>query len=153
VRIDTGDCSIGRIREFHGEAGHPMYETVTADIRVRVTPRYVEERSNPDTPYYYWAYTIEIRNEGPRSVQLSSRYWQITDATGQIEVVRGPGVVGKSPVLRPGGSFTYTSGCPLPTSSGIMVGRYRMIADDGTEFDVDIPAFSLDSPDGPNSVN
>ncbi len=130
-----------------------MYEAVTSGIRVRVTPRYVEERSNPDARYYYWAYTIEIRNDGTSTVQLRSRVWRITDASGHVEMVRGPGVVGKTPVLHPGESFTYTSGCPLATPSGIMVGTYQMLGEDGAEFEIEIPAFSLDSPDGPNSVN
>ena len=103
-----------------------MYEAVTRDIRVRVTPQYLEEESSPDEGHFFWAYTIEITNEGSETVQLRSRHWRITDADGRTEEVRGPGVVGETPVLEPGASFRYTSGCPLATPSGIMVGSYQM---------------------------
>ena len=102
---------------------------------------------------YFWAYTIVIENEGRETVQLISRYWQITDANGRVSEVRGAGVVGEQPSIVPGGSFTYTSGCPLEAPSGIMVGAYHMISASGQEFDIDIPAFSLDSPDGLSSIN
>ena len=89
---------------------------------------------------------VEIANLGDRTVQLTHRHWRITDATGRREEVRGLGVVGEQPTLAPGETFHYASGCPLRTSSGVMVGSYRMVAEDGDVFDVDIPAFSLDSP-------
>jgi ApaG protein len=111
-----------------------------------VRPQFIEGESDPDESRYFWAYTIEIANEGREIVQLRSRYWRITDETGHVEEVRGPGVVGETPVLEPGGSFTYTSGCPLRTPSGIMVGHYTFISDTGATFDVAVPAFSLDSP-------
>jgi ApaG protein len=130
-----------------------MYETVTNGIRVRVTPRYVEEQSSPEEGYFFWAYTVEIANEGKVTVQLKTRHWQITDANGKKEVVRGPGVVGQTPVLSPGQSFTYTSGCPLGTASGIMMGSYQMQLPDGTYMNVTIPGFSLDSPFARRSVN
>ena len=130
-----------------------MYETVTQGIRVRVTPQYLEEESSPDDRRYVWAYTIDIVNEGSETVQLHTRHWCITDATGRTEEVRGPGVVGKTPVLEPGGSFSYTSGCPLSTPSGIMVGSYQMTTEDGERIEVAIPAFSLDSPHTTRSVN
>jgi len=123
-----------------------MYEAVTDGIRVRVTPQYLEEESDPDDGRYFWAYTIEIVNEGERTVQLQSRRWRITDANGHLEKVDGPGVVGETPVLEPGTSFRYTSGCPLTTPSGIMVGTYEMTTEAGERFEVAIPAFSLDSP-------
>jgi ApaG protein len=123
-----------------------MYELVTRNIRIRVRPQFVEEQSDPDADRYFWAYTIEISNEGRETVQLKSRYWRITDATGRVEEVSGPGVVGETPVLKPGMSFSYTSGCPLPTASGIMVGHYRMVTDSDEPFQVEVPAFSLDSP-------
>ncbi|MFM2421960.1 MAG: hypothetical protein RL291_490 [Pseudomonadota bacterium] len=123
-----------------------MYEAVTRSIRVRVQPQYLDDQSDPDGGRYAWAYTIDIVNEGRETVQLVSRYWHITDETGHVEEVRGPGVVGEQPTLRPGRSFKYTSGCPLRTPSGIMVGRYQMVTDEGEKFDVEIPAFSLDSP-------
>lgn len=130
-----------------------MYETVTCGIRVRVTPQYLEEESSPDESRYVWAYTIDIVNEGSETVQLRTRHWRITDATGRTEEVRGPGVVGQTPVLEPGASFRYTSGCPLTTPSGIMVGSYQMTTERGERINVAIPAFSLDSPHGKRSLN
>jgi ApaG protein len=130
-----------------------MYEAVTQGIRVRVTPQYLEEESSPDEGRYVWAYTIDILNEGSETVQLRTRHWRITDATGRTEEVRGPGVIGKTPVLEPGESFRYTSGCPLSTPSGIMVGSYQMTTEDGGRIEVSIPAFSLDSPHATRSVN
>lgn len=130
-----------------------MYEAVTHGIRVKVEPQYLEEQSSPDESYFFWAYTIEIANESTSVVQLKTRHWQITDARGKTEEVRGPGVVGKTPVLDPGESFTYTSGCPLGTASGIMVGSYQMQLQDGSMIDVAVPAFSLDSPFAVRSVN
>lgn len=130
-----------------------MYEAVTEGIRVRVRPNYVEDQSSPDENDYFWAYTVDIINEGTIAVQLKTRAWFITDANGKKETVRGPGVVGETPRLAPGQSFTYTSGCPLSTPSGIMVGSYQMQREDGTMLDVKIPAFSLDSPFTKRSVN
>jgi len=123
-----------------------MYSTVTEDIKVSVRSEFSPERSEPSENSYFWTYTIEIANLGARTVQLTHRHWKITDAQGQIEEVRGAGVVGEQPVLKPGQSFTYASGCPLKTPSGIMVGSYRMVDEDGRVFEVAIPAFSLDSP-------
>jgi ApaG protein len=130
-----------------------MYEQVTRSIRVRVRPEYLEAQSAPDEGRYFWSYTVEILNEGSETVQLRSRYWRITDANGHVEEVRGPGVVGKTPVLGPGESFEYTSGCPLKTSSGIMVGSYQMAKTDGAVIEIAIPAFSLDSPFARRSLN
>jgi ApaG protein len=130
-----------------------LYETVTHGIRVRVRPEYQTEQSAPEEGRYFWSYTIEITNQGESTVQLKSRYWRITDSAGHSEEVRGPGVVGQTPVLEPGQSFTYTSGCPLGTPSGIMVGSYQMSGDAGKLFDVAVPAFSLDSPFTVKSVN
>jgi ApaG protein len=130
-----------------------MYEAVTNGIRVRVTPQYLEEESAPVEGRYVWAYTIDIINEGSETVQLKTRHWRITDADGRTEEVRGPGVVGQTPVLEPGASFRYTSGCPLTTPSGIMVGSYQMTTEAGGRIDVAIPAFSLDSPHARRSLN
>lgn len=130
-----------------------MYEAVTSDIRVRVTPRFLEEESSPDESRYFWAYTVEITNEGGDTVQLKTRRWLITDANGRQETVRGPGVVGKTPTLAPGQSFEYTSGCPLTTPSGIMSGSYQMQRTDGHMMDVTIPSFSLDSPYAKRVIN
>jgi len=123
-----------------------MYTAVTHDVQVTVFPEFLADRSDPGNDRYFWAYTIEIANMGPLRVQLISRYWQITDANGRIEEVRGLGVVGEQPVLEPGESFRYTSGCPLTTPSGIMTGSYQMVDDAENSFDVVIPPFSLDSP-------
>lgn len=130
-----------------------MYVATTRAIKVSVVPQFLEEQSSPDESHYFWAYSIEITNEGSETVQLKTRHWRITDAHGRLEEVRGPGVVGETPVLAPGESFSYTSGCPLKTPSGIMVGSYRMVTADGESFDVKIPAFSLDSPYAKHSVN
>ncbi len=122
------------------------YECITKGIRVSVKPYYLDDQSDPDEPRYVWAYTVRIDNESPDVVQLRTRFWQITDAQGLTDVVRGDGVVGEQPVIRPGEGFEYTSGAPLATPSGLMVGRYGMTKKDGEAFDVNIPAFSLDSP-------
>ena len=123
-----------------------MYKAVTRDIQVTVMPAFLSDQSDPGEDRYVWSYTIEIANLGAATVQLMTRHWIITDANGQREDVRGPGVVGEQPILRPGEVFRYTSGSPLTTPSGIMVGTYRMVDENGRAFDVDIPAFSLDSP-------
>ena len=122
-----------------------MYRAVTRKIEVTVTPRFVSERSSPGNGYYFWAYTIDIANLGGETVQLKTRHWRITDALGRLQEVKGPGVVGEEPMLKPGESFEYTSGVPLPTPSGFMVGSYGMVTAAGEHFDIDIPAFSLDS--------
>lgn len=123
-----------------------MYQTTTRLIRVSVEPAFEEEESSPGEGYFFWSYTVEIENLGHEPVQLRTRYWRITDAAGHVEEVRGPGVVGEEPVIAPGGRFRYTSGAPLPTASGIMVGCYKMETPSGETFNVDVPAFSLDSP-------
>ncbi len=123
-----------------------MYETTTNSIRVTVKPYYLEEQSSPGDGHFVWAYHVRIENAGSETVQLLNRHWQITDATGRMQEVRGPGVVGEQPVLHPGEHFEYTSGTPLATPSGIMVGSYEMERPDGGLFQVRIPAFSLDSP-------
>jgi len=123
-----------------------MYRATTRNIQITVEPHFLEDRSSPEQNRYFWAYTIEIANLGKEQVQLRSRYWRITDARGHVEEVRGPGVVGEEPVLKPGEAFTYTSGCPLTTPSGIMAGAYQMEAAGGGAFQAEVPAFSLDSP-------
>jgi len=130
-----------------------MYEAVTSAIRVRVTPRFLENQSTPDEGRYFWAYTVEIVNEGAEPVQLKTRRWLITDGNGRQETVRGPGVVGKTPTLAPGQSFEYTSGCPLTTPSGIMSGSYQMQLASGRMVDVAVPSFSLDSPYAKHTIN
>jgi ApaG protein len=122
-----------------------MYKAITRHIEVVVTPRFMAERSSPENGYYFWAYTISITNHGHERVQLKTRHWRITDAHGKLQEVRGAGVVGETPVLEPGKSYEYTSGVPLPTPSGFMVGSYGMETASGERFDIDVPAFSLDS--------
>ena len=130
-----------------------MYTAVSKNIKVTVRPKYLAERSEPDEDRYFWSYTIEIANDGDRTVQLTHRHWQITDANGRREDVRGAGVVGEQPKLKPGDAFSYTSGCPLRTPSGVMVGTYRMVDESGDAFDVAIPAFSLDCPHARRVLN
>ena len=123
-----------------------MYERTTHGIRVVVKPAFIDDQSDPDDERYLWSYTVTIENKSGDTVQLMSRYWHITDGTGRVKEVRGPGVVGAQPVLAPGQTFQYTSGCPLNTSSGHMVGKYLMRASGGEDFEADIPAFLLESP-------
>ena len=123
-----------------------MYERTTHGIRVAVKPAYLDDQSNPDEGEYLWSYTVVIENKGAEAVQLLSRYWHITDGDGRVQEVRGPGVVGAQPVLAPGQVFQYTSGCPLQTSSGYMMGRYQMRSASGEAFEAEIPAFILESP-------
>jgi ApaG protein len=130
-----------------------MYRATTRDIQVTVEPTFIESESSAEDERYFWAYQIEIANHGHEVVQLRSRHWRITDANGRTEEVRGAGVVGKQPVLKPGESFAYASGCPLSTPSGFMVGTYQMQTDRGESFAIEIPAFSLDLPDARRTVN
>jgi ApaG protein len=130
-----------------------MYHAITREIEVNVTPRFLPERSSPDNGYFFWAYTIEITNRGAQTVQLKTRHWKITDGNGRLQEVRGAGVVGEEPVLKPGESFEYTSGVPLPTPSGFMLGTYGMVAESGEKFDIEIPAFSLDSTHAKPTIN
>jgi ApaG protein len=130
-----------------------MYRETTRAIQVTVEPTFVETESSPEESRYFWAYKIEISNLGGEVVKLRSRHWRITDANGRVEDVRGAGVVGKQPVLKPGETFAYTSGCPLSTPSGIMVGTYQMQNEAGEMFSIAIPPFSLDVPDAPRTMN
>jgi ApaG protein len=123
-----------------------MYRAITRQIEVTVEPVFMPERSAPDKRQFFWSYTIMIANTGEETVQLRARHWIITDATGKRQEVKGAGVVGQQPVLAPGERFEYTSGVPLPTSSGFMSGRYQMVSESGEQFEIDVPTFSLDSP-------
>ena len=129
------------------------YRAVTRQIEVKVIPRFMPDRSSPENGYYFWAYTITLANLGRETVQLKTRHWRITDAQGRLQEVRGAGVVGEEPVLKPGENFEYTSGVPLPTASGFMTGSYGMITAAGEEFDIEIPAFSLDTPQRERTIN
>jgi len=130
-----------------------MYKAVTRNIEVTVTPRFLAERSSPDKGYFFWAYTIDIANHGTETVQLKTRHWRITDGNGRLQEVRGAGVVGEEPVLKPGASYEYTSGVPLPTPSGFMAGSYGMVSQSGERFDIAVPTFSLDSDFAHQSIN
>ncbi|HKY93812.1 MAG TPA: Co2+/Mg2+ efflux protein ApaG [Kiloniellales bacterium] len=130
-----------------------LYHATTQGITVSVQPLFLEEQSQPSEGRYVWAYHVVIENGGRDQVQLLNRHWRITNAAGRIEEVRGPGVVGQQPVLAPGERFEYTSGTPLSTPSGIMVGSYEMVRQDGSRFEIAIPAFSLDSPYEAKRVN
>jgi ApaG protein len=122
------------------------YTAITRGITVSVEPTYLEARSSPSNSQYLWAYHVTIENQGHETVQLLSRHWMITNARGELEEVKGPGVVGEQPILKPGESFEYTSGAPLNTPWGLMGGSYRMETEIGERFDIEIPTFSLDSP-------
>ena len=130
-----------------------MYTETTRSIRITVRPVYLDQHSSPDENHYVWAYHVRIENVGGETVQLRNRHWRITDALGRLQEVRGPGVVGEQPVLAPGESFEYTSSCPLATPSGFMVGDYEMETTNGESFLVQVPAFSLDSPQPPIRLN
>ena len=128
------------------------YFATTRDVTVRVNPSYLPDQSDPMGGRWVWAYHIRLENDGDAPVQLISRHWIITDARGHVEEVEGPGVVGEQPVIEPGRSFDYVSGCPLPTASGTMRGSYAMQR--GRErFEAAIPPFSLDSPQGRGRLN
>jgi ApaG protein len=135
------------------EVAKSPYCAVTRQIEVRVKPRFLAERSSPENGYYFWAYTITLTNLGRETVQLKTRHWRITDAHGKLQEVRGAGVVGEEPVIKPGENFEYTSGVPLPTSSGFMTGTYGMVSASGEEFQIEIPAFSLDTPQRERTIN
>lgn len=126
--------------------GLDVSSAITNGIRVSVTSVYVPAQSSPIEKRYVFAYTVRIGNEGAQVAQLRSRHWIITDAKGKVEEVRGPGVVGKQPVLRPGEHFEYTSGCILETPRGTMRGTYQMHASDGGQFDAEIAPFALSMP-------
>ena len=130
-----------------------MYSETTRSIKVTVRPFYLDRHSSPSDNHYVWAYHVRIENGGSETVQLRRRHWQITDSRGRQQEVRGPGVVGEQPVLGPGESFEYTSSCPLPTPSGFMVGDYEMETRTGENFVVQVPAFSLDTPQQPSKLN
>jgi ApaG protein len=130
-----------------------MYEETTQGVRVSVNPVYLDNQSEPERGHYVWAYQVTIANEGGETVQLLTRHWKITDGNGLLHEVQGPGVVGEQPVLKPGEQFEYTSGTPLTTPSGIMVGTYQMQSASGETFDAVVPAFSLDSPHEARQVN
>jgi len=135
----------GRARIVH-HARMFISEALTRGVRVRVQSEYSPDKSAPSKNQWFFLYTVTISNEGGETVQLLTRHWVITDGTGHIEEVRGPGVVGKQPTLKPGDSFEYTSGCPLPTPFGVMEGTYQMVTQNGERFDAKIAPFTLSEP-------
>ncbi|MBO6825855.1 MAG: Co2+/Mg2+ efflux protein ApaG [Sneathiella sp.] len=129
------------------------YRKITQGIEVSVVPTFQADRSQPENNLYIWAYHIRIENQSDEIVTLRQRCWYITDATGHTEVVRGAGVVGEQPRLTPGDHFEYSSGTPLSTPSGIMVGSYDLEKESGGWLTVEVPAFSLDSPHEQARIN
>ena len=130
------------------------YLKISRGVRVSVRSFYLEDQSQPEEGHFFWAYKVKIENQGREAVQLLRRTWQITNARGRTQHVDGAGVLGEQPLLEPGEAFEYTSGTPLDTPSGFMTGAYHMIvAASGENFDVAIPAFSLDSPHGDGRVH
>lgn len=129
------------------------FEATTDGVHVAVQSYYLNEQSDPEEAQYVWAYRIKITNGGAIPVKLLNRHWIITDGTGGVHEVQGEGVVGEQPVIEPGDNYVYTSGTPLSTPSGFMKGSYEMRRADGATFDVEIPAFSLDSPHTSLNIN
>lgn len=123
-----------------------IYKATSHSVEISVEPEYLDDQSSKQENYYVWAYHVTIKNLGSETIQLMHRHWKITDARGHTEEVRGPGVVGEQPVLRPNDTFSYTSGTYLATLSGIMRGAYEMEKEDGELIEVTIPSFSLDIP-------
>ncbi len=123
-----------------------MNETDLNNIKVDVETRYIEDQSNPEQNYYVFAYTITIQNKGRQDAKLLTRHWVITDSNHKVQEVRGDGVVGEQPLLRPGEQFVYTSGTMLETEMGTMKGSYQMLAEDGSHFDATIDEFVLSTP-------
>ena len=123
-----------------------MYETITRGIRIAVEPDYQEDQSEPEEGRYVWSYTVRIANESGETVRLRTRTWRIVDAAGRARTIRGSGVGGEEPLILPGETFVYTSGAPLASPSGLMLGSYGMETASGEAFEADVPAFSLDSP-------
>jgi ApaG protein len=121
-------------------------ETTTNGVQIEAEARYAPEHSAPHLAQWFFLYTIRITNHGDETVQLMARHWTITDGTGRVEEVHGPGVVGEQPILQPGESFQYTSGCPLQTPFGFMHGRYEMVSASRRRFDAEIAPFELRSP-------
>jgi ApaG protein len=122
------------------------YVAETRGLTVRVSVNYLPEQSQPAGGRWFWAYHIRVENGGRMAAQLLTRRWEITDARGTLQIVEGEGVIGEQPIIEPGGAYDYVSGCPLTTSSGSMVGSYRMLGEDGSLFDIDVPRFALRAP-------
>jgi ApaG protein len=143
----------GPQRRRRAPTASPVYVAETDGVTVRVMPDFLPEQSSPARGRFVWAYTVEIENRGTREFQLISRRWDITDGLGRTETVRGQGVVGEQPSLKPGEAYRYASACPLPTPSGLMGGAYQMLSAEGELFEVAIPTFSLDLPEAMRALN
>ena len=130
-----------------------MYTATTRAIQVTVRPQYQPDQSDAAKSQFVWSYNVRIENKGDVTVQLRSRHWKITDALGRSQEVRGPGVVGQTPMLRRGDVFEYSSGTSLSTPSGFMGGTYQMVSESGENFDIEIPTFSLDTPGSERRLN
>ncbi|GGD98655.1 protein ApaG [Polymorphobacter glacialis] len=128
------------------------YSATSHGVTVRVAPRFLPDQSDESEPRFVWSYHVRVENHGGETVQLHDRFWRITDADGHVEIAEGPGVIGQTPVIEPGGAFDYVSGCPLATPSGTMEGHYGMSSDSG-RFDAAIPAFALVHPTLKPSIN
>ena len=122
------------------------HQTETAGVKVRVAAEYLADQSSPGAGRWFWSYHVRIENHREGAVQLLARHWVIRDAGGNVHDVRGQGVVGETPRIEPGGAYDYVSGCPLETSSGSMMGEFHMIDEEGSTFDIEIPAFALAAP-------
>lgn len=129
-----------------GLDGLNLFELRTRDVVIRVEPEFLAEQSSAADSRYIWAYTVEIRNESDQDLKVTDRFWKIADSRGQMQEVRGKGVVGEEPVIKSGEVFRYTSGAPLTAPSGMMLGLYTVKPVNGESYDVNIPAFVLDSP-------
>lgn len=146
------DKSANRGASDSADGGAPLlgmphlFEQRTGDIVVRVEPEYLAEQSSPSDGRFIWAYTVEIDNQSADDLRVTGRYWHIADSRGQVQEVRGQGVIGEKPVVKAGEQFRYTSGAPLSAPSGMMSGSYRVQPESGEAYDVDIPVFVLDSP-------
>ncbi len=124
----------------------PNYEVTTDGVRIRVRPKFMHDESEPAAGRFMWAYTVEVENESSRTWTIVRRHWRIVDSAGRLQAVDGEGVIGQTPTLSPGERFTYTSGAPLTAPSGMMLGSYDMVDEDGLELVAMVPVFSLDSP-------
>ena len=143
----------GPQRRRRAASALPVYEAETDGVTVRVTPDFMPEQSSRANGRFVWAYTVEIENRSAREFQLISRRWVITDGLNRTETVRGRGVVGEQPSLKPGEAYRYASACPLQTPSGLMGGAYQMLSAEGELFEVAIPTFSLDLPEAGRALN
>ncbi len=145
MKRETG-IELADVAPVQGASGGTMFQRTTRHITVSVQPAFLADQSAPDNNHFFWAYTVLIENGGADTVQLRARYWRIIDANGRTIEVKGAGVVGQQPILRPGEKFEYKSGTPLETPSGMMLGAYQMQTAEGEAFQIDIPLFPLDSP-------